>query len=317
MNAAVPAQAAAAAPTSAETLYLIDASMYVFRAWHSMPNVFFDTDGAPVNAVHGFARFLLDFVERTRARHAVAAFDIALTSSFRNAIYPAYKANRDPAPPELKRQFEYCRELAAAFGLVVLADAAYEADDLIGSVLVAMHAHGLRSVIVSADKDFGQLLDHDVEQWDYARGQRWGAAGVPARLGVEAHQVVDYLALTGDAIDNIPGVPGIGAKGAAALLAHFGTLENLLARVDEVAFLRLRGARSLAEKLRAHADAARLSQRLARIALDAPVPGHPDGLLRRAADAAVLDALCEKLKIGPLTRTRAHQLLRTYTEAMT
>jgi len=317
MNAVVPVQDVAPVSTSIETLYLIDASMYVFRAWHSMPNVFFDTEGTPVNAVHGFARFLLDFVDRTRASHAIAAFDIALTSSFRNAIYPAYKANRDPAPPELKRQFEYCRELAAAFGFTVLADAAYEADDLIGSVLHATRAHGLRAVIVSADKDFGQLLDHDVEQWDYARGQRWGAAGVPARLGVEAHQVVDYLALTGDAIDNIPGVPGIGAKGAAALLAHFGSLENLLARVEEVAFLRLRGARSLAEKLRAHADAARLSQRLARIALDAPVPGHPDGLLRRAADAAVLDALCEKLKIGPLTRTRAHQLLQIQTEAAT
>jgi 5'-3' exonuclease len=282
-----------------------------------MPNVFFDTDGAPVNAVHGFARFLLDFVERTRASHAIAAFDIALTSSFRNAIYPAYKANRDPAPAELKRQFEYCRELAAAFGFTVLADAAYEADDLIGSVLHATRAHGLRAVIVSADKDFGQLLGTDVEQWDYARGQRWGAAGVPARLGVEAHQVVDFLALTGDAIDNIPGVPGIGAKGAAALLAHFGSLETLLARVDEVAFLHLRGAKSLAEKLRAHAEAARLSQRLARIALDAPVPGHPDGLLRRAADVAVLDALCEKLKIGPLTRTRAHQLLQIQAEATT
>ena len=298
------------APASASTLYLIDASMYVFRAWHSMPDVFFDAEGHPVNAVHGFARFLLDFVEHTRATHAVAAFDIALTSSFRNAMYPAYKANRDPAPPELKRQFEYCRELAAAFGFTVLADAAYEADDLIGSVLAAVRGDGLRAVIVSADKDFGQLLGDDVEQWDYARGQRWGPAGVPARLGVEARQVVDFLALTGDATDNIPGVRGVGAKSAAALLAHFGDLENLLARVDEVPFLRLRGAKSLAEKLRTHADAARLSQRLARIALDAPVPGHPDGLLRRAADLAALDALCERLRIGPLTRTRARQLLQ-------
>ncbi|HVX06190.1 MAG TPA: 5'-3' exonuclease H3TH domain-containing protein [Rhodanobacteraceae bacterium] len=317
MNVAAATTSPAPVPAPARTIYLIDASMYVFRAWHSMPGAFFDIDGHPVNAVHGFARFLLDFVERTRASHAIAAFDIALTSSFRNAIYPAYKANREPAPAELKRQFEYCRELAAAFGFTVLADAAYEADDLIGSVLQATRAHGLRAVIVSADKDFGQLLGDDVEQWDYARNQRWGAAGVPARLGVEAHQVVDFRALTGDAIDNIPGVPGIGAKGAAALLAHFGSLETLLARVDEVAFLHLRGARSMAEKLRTHAEAARLSQRLARIALDAPVPGHPDGLLRRAADAAVLDALCEKLKIGPLTRTRAHQLLRIQTEAMT
>ncbi|WHZ18478.1 MAG: DNA polymerase I [Rhodanobacteraceae bacterium] len=299
-----------AASTPASTLYLIDASMYVFRAWHSMPDAFFDVDGNPVNAVHGFARFLLDFTERTRARHAVAAFDIALTSSFRNVIYPAYKANREPAPPELKRQFEYCRELAAACGFAVLADATYEADDLIGSVMHASRDRGFLSVIVSADKDFGQLLADGAEQWDYARGQRWGAAGVPARLGVEARQVVDYLALTGDATDNIPGVPGIGAKSAAALLAHFGDLENLLARVDEVPFLRLRGAASLAAKLRTHAGQARLSQQLARIALDAPVPAHPDGLLRSAPDFVALDALFERLKIGPMTRTRARQVLQ-------
>jgi 5'-3' exonuclease len=298
------------ASVAISTLYLIDASMYVFRAWHSMPNVFFDCDGEPVNAVHGFGRFLLDFLERTRATHAVAAFDIALTSSFRNAIYPAYKANREPAPPELKRQFDCCRELAAAFGLTVLADAAYEADDLIGSVLHASHSHGLRAVIVSADKDFGQLLRDGAEQWDYARGQRWGAAGVSARLGVEAHQVVDYLALTGDAIDNIPGVPGIGPKGAAALLAHFGDLETLLARVDEVPFLRLRGAASMAAKLRVHAAQARLSQRLARIALDAPVPDHPDRLQRQAPDADALSALFERFRFGPLTRTRALKILQ-------
>ena len=303
---------ATADSTRAPTIYLIDASMYVFRAWHSMPaDRFFDVKGHPVNAVHGFARFLLDFIERTRATHLVAAFDIALTSSFRNAIYPAYKANRDPAPPELKRQFEYCRELAAAFGLAVLADAAYEADDIIGSVLGATRAHGLHAVIVSADKDFGQLLDDYTEQWDYARGLRWGAREVPERLGVNAAQVVDYLALTGDASDNIPGVPGVGAKSAAALLAHFGSLDALLARSGEVAFLRLRGAASLAAKLNAHADQARLSQTLARIALDAPVPRDPNGLLRRTPDANVLEALCERLRIGPLTRARAHKLLQT------
>lgn len=298
------------AATPVSTLYLIDASMYVFRAWHSMPDAFFDADGNPVNAVHGFARFLLDFTERTRATRAVAAFDIALTSSFRNAIYPAYKANRDPAPPELKRQFEYCRELAAAFGFTVLADAAYEADDLIGSVLHASRHRDWHAVIVSADKDFGQLLGDGAEQWDYARDQRWDASGVLARLGVESHQVVDYLALTGDASDNIPGVAGIGAKGAAALLGHFGDLETLLARVDEVPFLRVRGATSLAAKLRAHADQARLSQRLARIALDAPVPGADGGLLRRSPDFAALDALLERLRVGPLTRARAHEVLR-------
>ena len=300
MNAAAPAP----------TIYLIDASMYVFRAWYSMPDTFVDGDGNRVNAVHGFARFLLDFVEHTHAAYAVTAFDIALTSSFRNTIYPAYKANREPAPPELKRQFQYCRELARAFGFTVLADAAYEADDLIGSVLTAARGRDWNAVIVSADKDFGQLLDAHTEQWDYARGQRWGAAGVPARLGVEAHQVVDYLALQGDAVDNIPGVPGIGPKSAAALLARFGDLGAILAHLDEIPFLRLRGAKAMAEKLRAHADQARLSQRLARIARDAPVPTAPGDLARGAVDGAALDVLFERLRIGPLTRARAHKLLQ-------
>ncbi len=295
--------------------YLIDASMYVFRAWHAMPDVFFDVDGAPVNAVHGFARFLLDFLERTHADYAAAAFDIAHDSSFRNAIYPAYKANRPPAPPELQHQFHCCRKVAATFGLAVLADATYEADDLIGSMQAAVHRHAWSSVIVSADKDFGQLLGPDDEQWDYARDRRWNAATLPGKLGIKASQVVDYLALMGDASDNIPGVPGIGPKGAAALLAHFGDLEAVLARADEVAFLHLRGAKALAARLHAYADQARLSQRLARIALDAPVPQSPAALARRPPEQAALDALFEQLRMGPVTRERAHKILCTATTA--
>ena len=294
------------------TLYLLDASMYVFRAWHSMPDQFFDTEGAPVNAVHGFTRFLIEFIERTRPTHAVAAFDISLTSSFRNSLYPAYKANRDPAPPELKRQFEYCREIAAALGLCVLADVTYEADDLIGSAIAALRAHGFRSVIVSADKDFGQLLDGDDEQWDYARNLRWDASGVHAKLGVHARQVIDFLALTGDAVDNIPGVPGIGPRSAAALLAHFGSLEEVLNRIEEVPYLRLRGASALAAKLRAHAGQARLSRQLAAIALDAPVPRAPEALLRRVPEPASLDALFDRVRLGPMTRARAQKLVDTF-----
>ncbi|HEU0277857.1 MAG TPA: 5'-3' exonuclease H3TH domain-containing protein [Rhodanobacteraceae bacterium] len=299
------------AEPAAPCAYLIDASMYVFRAWHAMPDVFFDVDGAPVNAVHGFARFLLDLLERTHAAYAAAAFDIAHDTSFRNTLYPAYKANRPPAPPELVHQFECCRKLAAAFGLTVLADATYEADDLIGSVQAAVHRHAWASVIVSADKDFGQLLGPNDEQWDYARDRRWDASALPGRLGVEARQVVDYLALMGDASDNIPGVPGVGPKGAAALLAHFGDLDTLLARADEVAFLHLRGAKSIAAKLREYADQARLSQRLARIALDAPVPQSPAALARRGPDPKVLDALFDQLRMGPVTRERARKILCT------
>ena len=152
-----------------QTVHLIDASLYVFRAWHSMPPQFSDRDGAPVNAVHGFTRFLCDFLERAKPTHVLAAFDESLTSSFRNNIYPAYKANRELPPAELLVQFAYCKRIAAALGMTVLSDVYYEADDLIGSALHAARANGHRGVIVSADKDLSQLLDGLDEQWDFAR----------------------------------------------------------------------------------------------------------------------------------------------------
>ena len=291
-----------------QTLHLIDASLYVFRAWHSMPPEFFDADGAPVNAVHGFTRFLCDFLERTQPTHVAVAFDESLTSSFRNAIYPAYKANRELPPAELKVQFDYCKRVASAFGLCVLADTQYEADDLIGSALAVGRTHGLRSVIVSADKDFGQLIGETDEQWDFSKDQRWNAHGVKQRLGVRPDQVADFLALTGDAVDNIPGVPGVGPKTAAQLLAHFDTLEALYARIEEVSYLRLRGAGQTYARLKEHRALAMLSRTLTGIVLDAPVPAHPRELARAAGDAAALEALFEALRFGPMTRARCKAL---------
>ncbi|MFD0322179.1 5'-3' exonuclease [Lysobacter gummosus] len=285
-------------------LYLVDASLYVFRAWHSIPDDFQDAEGWPSNAVHGFARFLLELIEREKPRHIAIAFDEALDSCFRNALYPAYKANREPAPDALKRQFGHCKALCSALGLPVLADVQYEADDLIGSAIVAMRGHGYRGVIVSADKDLSQLLVDSDEQWDFARGVRWTADGVPARQGVLARQVADYLALTGDAVDNIPGVPGIGAKTAAALLGHFDTLDALLARVEEVPFLRLRGAASAAARLREHRAQALLCRQLTTIAVDAPLGDSSGHFVRGQADAANLQALCDRLRFGPMTRRR-------------
>lgn len=293
-------------------LVLVDASLYVFRAWHSMPSDFTDADGWPANAVHGFARFLLELLDRTRPQHIAIAFDEALDSCFRNTLYPAYKANRDAAPAELKRQFAHCKALCIALGLPVLAHCDYEADDLIGSALARQRAHGFRGVIVSADKDLSQLLGEHDEQWDYARDQRWNAGGVKARHGVHAHQIADYLALTGDAVDNIPGVPGIGAKTAAVLLAHFGSLDALLARVDEVPYLRLRGAAGVAVKLRENREQVLLWRQLTTIALDAPLPpdavpaGPGAGFGRGEADGAMLATLCEALRFGPMTRRRLH-----------
>lgn len=294
----------ALAPT--RTLYLVDASLYVFRAWHSMPDEFRDAEGWPTNAVHGFARFLLELLDRSRPQHIAVAFDEALDSCFRNTLYPAYKANRDPAPEELKRQFVHCRALCVVLGLSVLGHREYEADDLIGSACHGARAHGFRSVIVSADKDLSQLLGAHDEQWDFARGQRWGAAGVPARHGVEARQMADYLALCGDAVDNIPGVPGIGAKTAAALLAHFGTLDALLDRVEEVPFLRLRGAKACAARLRLHREQALLCRQLSTIACEVPLDGANEHFVRRRTDGEGLAALCDSLRFGPMTRRRLY-----------
>lgn len=291
-----------------QTVHLIDSSLYVFRAWHAMPNAFTDRDGAPINAVHGFTRFLCDFLERARPTHALAAFDESLTSSFRNAIYPAYKANRELPPAELLRQFDYCRQIAAALGLCVLSDLQYEADDLIGSVAVRVRAQGFRNVIISADKDFGQLIAAGDELWDFSRDERWDGAGVKRRLGVRPDQVADFLALTGDAVDNIPGVPGIGAKTAATLLAHFDTLDAMLERIEEIPYLRLRGAGQAYVRLKEHRKQALLSRALSIIALDAPVPEHSDHLRWRKPDPAALDPLFDQLKFGPLTRKRCVSL---------
>ncbi len=288
------------------TLYLIDASLFVFRAWHSMPPEFTDADGWPVNAVHGFARFLLELLERENPSHIAVAFDESLETSFRNELYPPYKANREPAPEELKRQFALCRRFAQALGLAVLRDSRYEADDLIGTLLARQRQAGFRGVVVSADKDLSQLLQEGDEQWDYARQQRWNAAGVKARYGVHAHQVADFLGLAGDAIDNIPGVPGIGAKTAAALLEHFGSLDALLARLAELPFLRgIRGASSHAQRLAEHRDSALLSRQLATIALDAPLPDDLGAAARRRGDQAALGDLLDFLRCGPMTRRRA------------
>jgi 5'-3' exonuclease len=292
-----------------QTAHFIDASLYIFRAWHSLPSSSFsDRDGAPINAVHGFTRFLCEFCEKARPTHVIVAFDESLTSSFRNAIYPAYKAHRELPPAELLRQFDYCKRVAAALGFCVLTDLQFEADDLIGSAVVRVRAEGFRAVIVSADKDFGQLIGAGDEQWDFSRNERWDAAGVKRRLGVRPDQVADFLALTGDAVDNIPGVPGIGAKTAASLLAHFDSLDAMLARIEEIPYLRLRGSGQAYVRLKEHREQALMSRTLSRIALDAPVPDQSSRLLWSGPDHAALGPLFDQLKFGPLTRKRCSAL---------
>ncbi len=288
-------------------VYLIDASVYIFRAWFSMPDRFADSAGRPTNAVYGFARFLCELLEQTRTARIAVAFDESLTSSFRNEIYPAYKANREPAPEALRQQFAWCKDLARHAGLPVYADGRFEADDLIAALAGHCRVQDLAFCVVSGDKDLAQLIGARDSWWDFARRRRLDQAGVLAHFGVRADQIADFLALTGDPVDNIPGVPGIGPKTACALLAHFGDLDQLFERLDEIPYLKLRGARSLPAKLKAHEAEARLALRLTRLASDVEQLRSPPRIDRDQGNEDALDALLDGLGFGRPLRERLHR----------
>ncbi|RFF28409.1 MULTISPECIES: 5'-3' exonuclease H3TH domain-containing protein [unclassified Wenzhouxiangella] len=288
--------------------YLVDASVYIFRAWYSRPDRFADPAGNPTNAVYGFARFLCELLEQTQAGHVAVAFDESLTTSFRNEIYPDYKANREPAPEELKRQFAWCQDLGRALGLSVCADSYYEADDLIATLAGQCRSRQQSVCVVTGDKDLAQLLVDDDHWWDFSRRRRLDRRGVFEHFGVHPHQMADFLALTGDPVDNIPGVPGVGPKTASALLARFGSLDALYERLDEIAWLKIRGAKTLAAKLRQHEPAARLARRLTGLHCEVPLLTEIGELERTGGDADALDALLDSLGFGRPLRERLHRL---------
>ncbi|MFK7957272.1 MAG: 5'-3' exonuclease H3TH domain-containing protein [Lysobacterales bacterium] len=292
----------------AAELHLVDASVYVFRAYFSVPNEMTDRDGNATNAVYGFTGFLCSLLEQARPKYLGIAFDESLESSFRNDIDPSYKANRDPAPLELKRQFAHCRAVAEAMGIECFSDDRFEADDLIGTLARLPKMAPLNHVIVSSDKDLAQLLRPQDHMWDFARNIRMDYSGVKDKFGVTPEQIADYLALTGDAVDNIKGIPGIGPKAATAVLNHFGTLEEALERSPEFAFLSHRGAKSIATKLKNHAEEARLARRLTDIACDAPLPSPPPELTRKAIDASAVHDLLDYLNFGTGLRQRIARL---------
>ena len=291
-----------------QDLFLIDASVYVFRAYFSISPELEDNDGNPTNAVYGFTGFLLSLLEQLQPTHMAMAFDESLETSFRNDIYPDYKANREPAPLELKRQFAHCRSIAEALGVDCFSDDQYEADDIIGTLAHRHRQRGLTPHILSSDKDLAQLIQGKETLWDYSRQQRLDSDGIEKKFGVRPDQIADFLALTGDSVDNIPGVPGVGPKSASVLLKHFGSLDQVLERSEEIAFLSVRGARSLAKKIADNSDAARLSRRLTGIELEVPLPEPEPELAWTTPDAATLNELFDFLNFGRLLRQRVDKL---------
>ncbi|MFQ6024791.1 MAG: 5'-3' exonuclease H3TH domain-containing protein [Acidiferrobacterales bacterium] len=285
-------------------LYLIDASIYIFRAYFSLPDSFVDTNGRPSNAVYGFADFLARLLAQTQPRHIAVTFDESLSTSFRNDMYPPYKANRDLPPPELEAQLKACQDLSEALGLATYVSERYEADDLIGTIANAMRPHDFSMVVISGDKDLTQLIaDKDI-WWDFTRDRQLNTDGIKQRFGVAPHQIVDLIALMGDKVDNIPGVAGIGPKTAVQLLNHYGSLDAIYAGLEQLPVLNLRRAAKVYEWLKGSKEHAYLSQRLARIAIDAPITCRRELLARHPVDQSALTALCEELNFGDRMRER-------------
>jgi DNA polymerase-1 len=269
-------------------LYLIDGSSQMYRAYHAIRGLT-GPDGKSTNAVYGFVTMLRKLVNDHQPQYIAASFDLA-GPTFRDEIVSDYKANRAPMPGDLAEQIPLVHEACEAMGVPILTSKRFEADDVIGTLATKAAAQGFEVAIVTGDKDFFQLVHDGIKVYNPKDDGTWyDADGVKEKFGVTPEQVVDVLALMGDSIDNIKGVPGIGEKGARDLIATYGSLEALLDHATEVSNKRYR------EGLLNHAEDARQSRTLARIHTDCPVDFNPESLVYRGFDRQRCFALFSKL----------------------
>ncbi len=259
---------------------LVDGSGFLFRAFHALPFMT-RSDGTPVNAVLGFTNMLLKLLDDLHATHVAVIFDSA-RESFRNEIFPDYKANRPAPPEELIPQFPLVRDATRAFNVECLERPGFEADDLIATYARQARADGFEVMIVSSDKDLMQLVSDRVSLFDALKNRKIGPAEVEEKFGVGPDRVVDVQALAGDSTDNVPGVPGIGVKTAAQLIHAYGDLDSLLARASEIKQPKRR------QSLIDFAEQARLSRELVRLRDDAPMDVPVSRLRRQDPDPVQL-----------------------------
>jgi DNA polymerase I len=296
---ASPKPVAVKAPAKGDHVFLVDGSSYIFRAYHALPPLNRKSDGLQVNAVLGFCNMLWKLLREmppdNRPTHLAIVFDKSEVT-FRNTLYPDYKAHRPPAPDDLIPQFAFIREAVRAFDLPCLEQAGYEADDLIATYVAEACERGASATIVSSDKDLMQLVTDCVTMYDTMKDRRIGIAEVIEKFGVPPEKVVDVQALAGDSTDNVPGVPGIGVKTAAQLIAEYGDLETLLQRAGEIKQPKRR------EALIENADKARISRQLVllddKVKLDVPL----DELAVHEPDARKLIAFLKAMEFSTLTR---------------
>ena len=262
----------------APRLFLIDGSSQMYRAYHAMRGSGLSGPGGrTTHAVYIFVTMLRKLMQDYPPQYIAASFDLP-GPTFRSEMATDYKANRSPMPPDLAEQIPWVHEACEAMGVPILTSQRYEADDVIGTLAQKASEDGFEVAIVTGDKDFFQLVRNGIKVYNPKDDGTWfDPEGVKEKFGVSPEQVVDVLALMGDSIDNIKGVPGIGEKGARDLIAAYGSLEGLLAHAGEVTNKRYR------EGLLAHAEDARQSRELARIRIDVPVPFDPQAVRYRGA----------------------------------
>lgn len=251
---------------------LVDASIYIFQYYFSLPDNWFSEDDFPTGAVYGYTTFLLRLLEAEKPRRIAACYDESLGTCFRNKIYPDYKVSRAYPDEALSFQLAACREVGELLGIASFASPEYEADDLLGTLAKRLRRNEAPIAILTRDKDLGQLLCRPQDYlWDYSKDERFHASCIKRKFGVEPSQLVDYLALVGDSIDDIPGVPGCGAKTAQALLHHHHCIDTIFERLHLLQDLPLRGAKGLADKLLAHQEQIGIARRLALIVDHVPI----------------------------------------------
>ena len=278
-------------------LWMIDASAYIFRAYHALPPLTRKSDGLPVGAVQGYCNMLWKLIRDMKGEdgptHLVAIFDHS-EKTFRNQMYDQYKANRSAPPEDLIPQFPLVREATAAFGVHCVELAGYEADDLIATYACKARDAGGEAVIVSSDKDLMQLIGPSVVMWDPMKERRLAEDAVFEKFGVTPDKVVEVQALIGDSVDNVPGAPGIGPKTAAQLIGEYGDLDTLLARAHEIKQPKRR------ETLIEFADQIRLSRELCRLDCSAPAPEPIDDFAVRDPDPETLAAFLDRMEFRSL-----------------
>ncbi|MCS6626464.1 DNA polymerase I [Roseibacterium beibuensis] len=276
---------------------MIDASAYIFRAYHALPPLTRKSDGLPVGAVQGYCNMLWKLIRDMKGEdgptHLVAIFDHS-EKTFRNQMYDQYKANRSAPPEDLIPQFPLVREATAAFGVHCVELAGYEADDLIATYACKARDAGGEAVIVSSDKDLMQLIGPSVVMWDPMKERRLAEEAVFEKFGVTPDKVVEVQALIGDSVDNVPGAPGIGPKTAAQLIGEYGDLDTLLARAHEIKQPKRR------ETLIEFADQIRLSRELCRLDCSAPAPEPIDDFAVRDPDPETLAAFLDRMEFRSL-----------------